>query len=87
MCCRRRWASTNAALGAMALHRFSGRERSLCDLVLLGSLDFSDVDVSSAPRMAVRKELDKTRIWDLHRLVSPTTQSAARIPTAPTIFG
>jgi hypothetical protein len=65
----------------MARDGFRGRERSLCDLVLFGSLDFSDVDAGSAPRVAVLKKRDTTRIRDLHPFVSLTTQNATGIPT------
>jgi hypothetical protein len=54
-----------------------------CSVVLI----FSDVDVSSAPTVAVCKEHDRTRIRDLHFLVSRTTRSAARTPTATPICG
>jgi len=83
-CFRRRWASANAALGTMARHRFGGRWRSLCDSVLFCSFVFWAVDVSSASRMAKRKEHDTTWIRNLHCLLSVAAQDQARVPTAPT---
>jgi hypothetical protein len=74
-------------MGTMARYDSSGRERSFSDLVLFGSFDFSDVDVGFTPCVAVRSEYDRTRIRNLRCLVSLSTESAARIPTAPTIFG
>src|SRR6202041_3120466 len=81
-CFRCHWASANAAVGTMACYHFSGRERGSRGLVLFGSLHFSDVDVSSASRVAARSERGKSRFRNLYCLVSLTTQSAARIPTA-----
>jgi len=47
-------------------------------------LFFWAVDVSSASRMAKRKEHDTTWIRNLHCLLSVAAQDQARVPTAPT---